>query len=316
MSGRSRVFIAGAGGFIGCALGTWLESHGIVVFGADKQVTDGVAKVQPVDLVDLTAVTGMLKHCAPDVIFHVAGAVGTRDESLLEQVHIVTTRTLLLAARSACPTARVVVFGSAAEYGSRALETGRITEDALPQPDSAYGRSKLMQSELARMMGSELNLDVIRVRLFNTLGPGQGTQLVAGAMVQRLYQTLAQGGERFEVYDPDSKRDYLDVRDVVRLVWIVATHTPRDVSHPPIQIASGEGVTVRELAGALLRASNVADRVQPVWIPAARLTSSVGEPSTLWQMLGHEAIRQIRMSDSLRDMWAWQVRQDTHGSQS
>ncbi len=302
------MFIAGAGGFIGRGLTTWLEAQGLPVYGADKRALEGAANVAAVDLLDLRAVCSVLKDCLPAVIFHTAGAVGITDETILDQAHVTTTHVLLSAAKSVCPSARVVVIGSAAEYGLRMNETKPVAENVAAQPESVYGRSKFKQSELAQTMGRELGLDVIRVRLFNTLGPGQGTQLVAGAMVQRLHQALAQGGQQFEVFDADSVRDFLDIRDVARLMWLVARRARRDVEQLPIQIASGEGISIRELANCLLQVANALGHIQVQWRTSDRPTSSIGEPLTLRNLIGHKPIRQISLSESLKDMWAWHSR--------
>jgi GDP-4-dehydro-6-deoxy-D-mannose reductase len=310
-----RVLVTGARGFVGQALSDWLVSDGQQVFGADRQAIGGSSSIMSVDLLDLQATTYLLERCAPEVIFHATGAVGITDKVLMEQAHVGTTRTLLSAARAACPAARIIVIGSAAEYGSRALTMSTIPEDAIPRPDSAYGRSKLKQSVLAQVMGRELGLDVICVRLFNTLGPGQSSQLVAGSMIQRLHHVLEQGLDWLEVFDPDSVRDFLDMRDVARLIWRVATHIERDRNSQPVQIASGEGTAIRQLAYDLLRVTDAIGQVRLIWKLTDRPTVSIGEPSLLRGLAKREPLRQISLETSLSDMWRWQIHQSTRGSE-
>jgi nucleoside-diphosphate-sugar epimerase len=313
MNKPMRVLVTGASGFVGQALSNWLVSDGQQVFGADRRTLGGSSNIASADLLDLQATTYLLERCVPEIIFHATGAVGTADEVLLEQAHVETTRTLLSAAQVACPAARIIVIGSAAEYGSSALTISAIAEDTLPQPDSAYGRSKLKQSILARTMGRELGLDVICVRLFNTLGPGQSPQLVAGSMIQRLHTVLKQRLDWLEVFDPDSVRDFLDIRDVARLIWMVATHLERGRNSQPIQIASGEGVTIRQLAYELLRAAEAISPVRLIWKLADRSTVSIGEPSLLHSLAENQPLRQISLETSLSDMWRWQIHQNTRG---
>ena len=150
---------------------------------------------------------------------------------------------------------------------------------------------------------------MVRVRLFNTLGPGQGQHLVGGAMVERLHEVLAKGETALEVYDPDSERDYLDVRDVARLLWLIAAEAESIPRRVPIQVASGEATRVLELATFLLDAAGANNQVEIRPIQTQRPTCFVGRPTTLQRLLGQRPIREISVRDSLRDMWQWQTEQ-------
>jgi nucleoside-diphosphate-sugar epimerase len=236
-----------------------------------------------------------------------------QDEDALQRAYVETTERLLQGVRIACPAARVVILGSAAEYGNSNL-SGRISEGAAARPDSAYGRSKLEQSELARQLAIQWDLDVVRVRLFNTLGPRQGPHLVAGAMVLRMDEAVLDGARSLEIYDPESQRDYLDVRDVARLLWRVAQSIEADPRRPPIHICSGEGVSVACLAQTLVDVAGQSDRVFLSWVRHGDPTCVVGEPSTLAALLGPDEIRQITLATSLQDMWEWQGRKSPQGS--
>ncbi len=311
MREESRVLIAGARGFVGHGLDTWLRSNGIEVLGADKRVSGLDGSLARVDFLDSSQTLSVLKDWLPSVVVHAIGTVGQADEEVLEQVHVETTRVLLRTVNEACPDARVVVIGSAAEYGANELNLVRIPEKTVPHPVSAYGKSKLKQLLLAEALGQELGLDVVPVRLFNTLGPSQGPQLVAGAMIQRLHCAVTAGITEVEACDPDSQRDFLDVRDVARLIWLVATSIDRRTNRPPIQIAAGEATTIRELALELLRVAGLSNCVRYVWKRDTAPTRSIGDPTTLRTLLGSRPIRQLKLSDSLQDMWSWQLTQDT-----
>lgn len=308
------MFIAGINGFIGRALCVWLESRGVSVSGVDKQVSTQTPRRQSLDLQDVDSVALALTAYAPQVIFHAAGAVGATDALLLYQAHLVTTEVLLRAAKAASPQARIIVIGSAAEYGNQARVARNIEEGAPAQPDSDYGRSKLAQSNLARDLGMALSLDVIRVRLFNTLGPGQGTQLVAGAMVRRLRQALLNHDCFLDVYDPDSERDFLDVRDIARLLWMVAVYTKPDPARPPIHIASGQATSVKDLAAILINSAGVVEHINLRPIPRGRPTACIGEPTTLQLLASNVPVQTISLSESLYDMWQWELQQNARES--
>lgn len=301
---RARALITGAGGFIGRALYDYLAGQAVDVYGVDRRPAGARRGDWDVALHDTAAVARVLTHYAPDTIFHLAGAVGTDDEALLQQAHVETTRALLQGVADVAPAARVVIMGSAAEYGRRAAANGLVAEGAAAQPESAYGHSKLAQSQLAAQMAAAGGLDVVRVRLFNTLGPGQGPHLVAGAMIARLDAALQSGAPHFAVYDPYSERDYLDVRDVARLLWLIGQRA--NVVADPIHLASGVATSVLMLAQGLYAAAGVSEAALPLHLlHADSPTCFVAETDTLTALLHGQPLQQHTIETTLRDMWQW-----------
>ena len=302
-----RVLVAGSSGFIGQALCRYLFARGLMVSGIDRIVYQGAGSSWRIDLLDQVEVDRVVREVMPQVVFHSVGAVGSDDEDKLYLAHVETTRILLESIHKECSSVRVVVLGSAAEYGCSTVSSGQVSEDSTPHPVSAYGRSKLMQSELARHLASELALDVVCVRLFNLLGPGQTPQLVGGAMVKRLWAAIQDRLDYLDVYDPESERDFLDVRDVARLLWRVATQLEQNQARHPIHIASGESTTVGDLARTLLTAANLDSSVKLRFLDRSSKTSLIGQPITLNRLLESTPVRQISLVDSLRDMWEWMI---------
>lgn len=311
MTSRPRIFIAGSSGFLGSALKNYLSSRNYPVFGADLHISRGEKKFWRIDLLKKGEIIGRLKECLPEYIFHVAGLVGSEDENALYLAHVETTKALFLAVRAVAPSARILVLGSAAEYGGNHKIKSPIKEGSQATPETAYGRSKLAQSELALQLSRELQLDVIRVRLFNSIGPGQGPELVAGAMVKRLFKCLVGGSKVFDVYDPFSVRDFLDIRDIARLLCKVIFYCGRNPERAPIHIASGEGVPIGVLAHQLISIAGIDDSLKVRLMPSPTTSICFGEPSTLTHILGNDRIRRFSLFDSLRDMWIWELNRNS-----
>ena len=307
MSGSGlRVLVTGASGFLGQAFCRYLESVGVTAVGADRGPAPAPATSEQLDLADEHAVERLLSGVKPHYILHAAGATAVADEATLFETHVECTRVLLNSVRSACHDARVVVLGSAAEYGPP-LSDAPIREGAVEVPTSPYGRSKLAQSGVARDLALQLGLDVVRVRLFNTIGPGQGPHLVAGAMVGRLRAAVEDPDPVFDIFDASSARDFLDVRDVARLAWRIARGLTNDKGAPPVQLATGKATTILGLGSALLRVAGVSDRVRVRTTYSRTAASVVGHPVTLLKLLGSEPLAGVPLEEGLRDMWLWKL---------
>jgi NDP-hexose 4-ketoreductase len=299
---QPRFLILGSDGFIGNALFDHLDNAGALVTGADLNAIP-TSKTVALDLLDSNAVLCALRNLMPAMIFHAAGkTIG--DEAELNAAHVDTTRVLLESVLAVCPKSRVVIIGSAAEYGNLDFLTA-ISEDTRARPVSAYGRSKLRQSELAREYAASSGLDVVRFRVFNTLGLGQSPHLVAAALIARLRETLMGGGMTFDVFDPDSQRDFLDKRDVARLIWLASNRIDCEAGRIPVHIASGIGTPISDLASLIIEVSRTTQRLRLNLIPSSIRTSIIGDNRTLLRIVNPEPVMRISIRDSLEDMWHW-----------
>ncbi len=301
--------ILGARGFLGRYLAAEFTRAGIHVHPLDIRDfaagTVGQAEC-------LAAATQQLqKKDAPDLIVHAAGLVGSDSEEALRTAHEESTRTLLEAVAKWNKAARVMVIGSAAELGLNGAGAHLVKEQEEGSPVSAYGRSKLNQSRIARESAVRHDLDLVRVRVFNTLGPGQSGALVAGAMIERLLEAQKSGLRTLNVHNPFHVRDYLDARDVARCIRCIAQRLPRNPARAPINICAGAGTTVAALAGELLAAANL--EIAPTFTGTADAESRmVGDNTTLSDLLGDEPVQTIPTHRSLAEMWHVRVN-SSHG---
>src|SRR5258706_4717961 len=130
-----RALVTGATGFVGPYLIDHLRSCGDDVVSTDVEV----------DVTDPSGVRASLAHTKPEVIFHLAALslVGTSWTAPAEAFRVNTEGTLnvLLAAQDA-GVDRVLLVGSAEEYGVVEAERMPVTEDVSLRPVTAYGASK------------------------------------------------------------------------------------------------------------------------------------------------------------------------------
>ena len=205
-----RALVTGAAGFVGRHLVGHLESMGDDVVGVDRH--DGP------DLLDAAALDAFVADVAPDAVYHLAGwsdVGGSWSEPRAAfAVNAEGTLNLLQACRSAPPAC----CRSAAPTSTAACRWPSCpsTEDAPLRPVTPYAVSKVAADFLGLQATLGYGLDVMRVRAFNHLGPGQTNRFVAPAIAERIARNEFDGSEVVPVGNLTPRRDFTDVRDVVR----------------------------------------------------------------------------------------------------
>lgn len=247
--------MTGCAGFLGRSLIPILREHvgGGGLFGTSRrarapELENLLDAYVPADLSSHGAARGLIESARPDVIFHLASArAGTLAQLL--QSNVVATDDLLRCAREAGGGARVIVVGSSAEIGYCREEDLPLAEDAPCRPVDDYGVSKLCQSYAAQAAHLSHGQAVIRVRLFNLLGPHLPETLLPGRCVQLLKANRdARRAVRLSFGNLDTRRDYTDVRDICRALLLAARLGRGGALY---HVGSGRAVSGREVVGAL-----------------------------------------------------------------
>jgi GDP-4-dehydro-6-deoxy-D-mannose reductase len=193
----------------------------------------------------------------PDVVLHLAAIShvpdAERDPGRAYEVNAVgTVRVLselarLRTAGIADPT--VLVVGSSEQYGRHEREAMPLSEDAQQRPLTLYAASKAAQEVGALQLFRSEGLRVVCTRSFNHSGPGQPQQFLIPALVRRALELPAAGGV-LSIGNGDTVRDFLHVSDVVD-AYLSLLET--GAAGETYNVCSGEGLSVRELAGLVLQ---------------------------------------------------------------
>jgi GDP-4-dehydro-6-deoxy-D-mannose reductase len=167
----------------------------------------------PVDLTDVAQTRTAIERIAPDVVIHTAGRTPPAPDEELYRMNFWATLHFLSALRLLRKTVRVVLSGSAAELGP--VEDGHlpVNESYACDPVDSYGRSKWLATKGGLSECSPLEVMVARV--FNPIGPGTPASQALGRFASSLAEHT-QGPLDLAVGDLDSRRDFIDVRDVAR----------------------------------------------------------------------------------------------------
>jgi GDP-4-dehydro-6-deoxy-D-mannose reductase len=279
-----RALVTGGLGFVGRHLVEHLHACGDEVHVADRHGD------RPVDITDGPAVSAAIAGARPDAVFHLAGWAdvgGSWAEPVTAfRANAEGTLNVLLGC-AASGVHRVLSVGSADVYGVVTEDELPLTETSPLRPASPYAASKVAADFLGLQAHLGQGLGVIRVRAFNHLGPGQTDRFVAAALAARIAVNERDGGDAVEVGDLSARRDFTDVRDVVRAYRLLVEHgTPGDVYN----VCTGRDLSVQEIADHLLtlathpmRLVRAPGLLRPVDVPVLRGDATKLRDATGWR---------------------------------
>jgi GDP-4-dehydro-6-deoxy-D-mannose reductase len=296
-----RALVTGADGFVGQHLLEHLRQAGDEVIGIDRR--------NGPDLLDAPAVDDFVRSVAPEAVYHLAGwsDVGASWAEPLAAFQVNADGTLnVLQACVHARVGRVLSVSSADVYGKVALADLPLTEDAPLRPVTPYAASKIAADFLGLQAFLGYGLDVLRVRAFNHLGPGQTNRFVASAVAERIAHNERDGSEVVPVGNLSPRRDFTDVRDVVRAYRLLVEH---GVAGDAYNVCTGRDLAISDLAERLLALAHRSMRLEedparqrPVEVPVLR-----GDPTKLHAATGWEPT--IAIEQTLTDLLAeWRAR--------
>jgi GDP-4-dehydro-6-deoxy-D-mannose reductase len=296
-----RVLITGGTGFAGSHLTDACAAAGDEVVQLARRRGDVVA-----DLTDAEATRRAVAEAAPEVVYHLAAQahVGRSWEDPSTTLHANLTMTLnvLEAIRAAAPAATVVAVSSGEVYGPPAQLP--VDESAHMRPQNPYAVSKASGDLLARFYADAHGLRVIRPRAFNHAGPRQEPIYAIASFAQQFAAALEAGAPvaRIVTGNPDTRRDYTDVRDVV------AAYRRLAVSGEPgeaYNVCSGRTASAAELVAGLAAVAGIAvdHVVDPARVRAHEVMEIRGSFAKLGAATGWEP--QIPLETTLADTVAW-----------
>lgn len=303
-----RILVIGYSGY----MGPWvLEALRIqfpqaLIYGAARQVTGTAAQDVKVDgsyALDLRYPEQIRKVIAatlPDAVIHLASQRMSDLEELLA-VNVLGFDRLLAHLKTYVPKARIVVIGSAAELGRAGGQDIPLNEKSVCEPVDSYGITKLAQSGIAQLHALR-GYDVIRLRIFNLIGPGLPESLLPGRCALLLRGALGCSVPiRLDFGPLGTRRDYVDVRDVARSVALALA---KGRSAALYHIGSGTSRSGHELVDSLITESGLTQ----ISIQSREACHATLVPSQIADIrFAHADIGwrpAIQWRTSVRDLWA------------
>lgn len=311
-----QLLITGITGFVGSYMAEHALAHGAQVFGSIRwrSKTDNIdhlrSKITLVesDLRDLSSVRALLEASSPTHVVHLAAQsfvhASWRSPAETLSTNILSQVNLLEGLRNLKMSPRFLVVGSSEEYGL-------VEEDELPiketnplRPLSPYAVSKVGQDLMGYQYWKSYGLPIVRSRAFNHEGPRRGDVFVTSNFARQVAEIEAGLREPvIHVGDLTPRRDYSDVRDIVRGYWaLIERGEPGEVYN----LCSGRSWAIQQVLDLLLEQSRIKGirvetdpaRLRPSDVPVLEGDPAKIEKATGWKV-------EIPFERTLRDLLAY-----------
>ena len=302
-----KVLVTGATGFVGRWLIKELEAAGHEAVGTPSS--------SQLDITDTRAVAALMSATRPEAVAHLAGLSygpdARRDPKRAFAINEDGTRSVIAAAAS--QSAPVLVVSSSEVYGNPSPNDLPLDEAAPLLADQPYGLSKLAQERVVFETAAAGGPMAVIARPFNHAGPGQRAEFVVPALARRILAARKSGTATIVAGNVDVRRDFTDVRDVVRAYrLILETLASRELAREPrvYNIASGRSVAIRDIARAFgsLAGLDIEILVDPNLVRPSDPTEIRGDASLIARDLGWRPTIQFEVT--LKDVFEDAISQD------
>jgi GDP-4-dehydro-6-deoxy-D-mannose reductase len=260
-----------------------------------RAFVEGKINLIDCDLLDAFSVNKLIGAVRPDRIFHLAAQshvpTSWNAPSYTLQDNVLGQLNLFEAVRAVGIDPLIQIAGSSEEYGMVYPDEVPMKETNPLRPLSPYAVSKVAQEMLAYQYHQSYGIKAITSRGFNHSGPRRGENFVDSSFARQI--ALIEKGEQEPVIyvgDLTSKRDFTDVRDMVKAYWLLLDKgRPGEVYN----IGSGHTRPMQEVLDMLLSMSkvDVEVRVDPtrlrpsdvmiLWADSSRFADATGWKPTI-----------------------------------
>jgi nucleoside-diphosphate-sugar epimerase len=221
---------------------------------ADAGRLEGACDHVRCDLSVRDDVRALVARLRPSCVVHLAGSF-RNDLAADAAVNALSAGWIMEALSDAGCKARVVLIGSAAEYGLVGRADNPVPETRPLRPVSVYGLTKAMQTQLAGYFAAARDADVVVARVFNIVGPGLSERLFAGRAQRQIDAYLNGEIDRLEFGNLEAERDYLSVDEAAEGIARVRAAGQRGEVY---NVGSGRPVRIRDLLESMLARAGIA----------------------------------------------------------
>lgn len=291
-----KALIIGAAGFVGNYLIDHIQKDCIWSIIVTKMPHEKIEKngvdVRNLDIMDKQSVGDLLNEICPDYIFHLAAqssvALSWKNPGLTVDVNIKGSLNVLDAIRELDYKPRVLLIGSGEEYGYVKPSEVPVNEDNVLRPGNIYAATKACQNMLGKIYSQAYGMDIMMVRAFNHVGPNQAPLFVVSDFCKQVAE-IEKGLHEpvMRVGNLSARRDFSDVRDVVRAYTLLMEHGQAGENY---NVGSGKAIAIQEILDMILSFAKTSitvevdpARLRPVDVPVIEADVTKLEACTGWK---------------------------------
>lgn len=247
-----RALIIGGAGFVGGYLIRELAANGFEVQATclpGEKITESCG-IHFLDILNKDEISAVLGEVRPDIIYHLAAqssvSVSWKKPQLTAEINVIGTINVLEAVRELQnPKPRIILIGSGEEYGFIRAGACPLSENEPLRPGNIYAATKACQGMLGEIYFRAYGIDAVMVRAFNHSGPAQAPIFVISDFCKQIAE-IEKGLHDAEICvgNLSAKRDFTDVRDVVRAYRLLAEH---GVSGKTYNVGRGKAVEINRI---------------------------------------------------------------------
>jgi nucleoside-diphosphate-sugar epimerase len=257
--------VFGSNGFIGRNVCKELEKrHNL--FRTSRNVVPGEYNVVKVDLLDKISIYKAMEESRPEVVINCAGVVA---DNIDTDLNVQFTNNILEQAIKIDSVKKVIISGSAGEYGI--VDSNNIPVDELTPLNAkyGYGLSKLKEEKSALKYSTGYEISVIVLRIFNPIGRNMADKFLLTRLLHQVNEYKNGTTNVIELSRLDSKRDYIAIQDVAAAFRVIVEGSPRERVY---NVGTGKSTSNGDLLELILKNSKLDRR------PNINETSNVAEP--------------------------------------
>lgn len=291
-----KALIIGAAGFVGGYLAKELmENHGMEVYAtklSHEVLEIPGANICDLNILDKEEVVSLLYKVRPDFIFHLAAQssvhVAWKNPGLTVDINVKGSINVMDAVRELFYKPRVLLIGSGEEYGHIRPGETPIKEDNHLRPGNIYAATKVCQNMIASIYAQAYDMDLMMVRAFNHIGPCQAPIFVVSDFCKQVAEIEAGLKEPvMYVGNLAAKRDFTDVRDVVRSYALLVQNGKAGETY---NMGSGHAYAIQEILDLIISMSTVEikveidpNKIRPVDVPIIEADITKLNEATGWK---------------------------------
>ncbi len=263
-----KALIIGAAGFVGNYLIDHIQKNCIWSITVTKMKHECISRngvdIRDLNILNYDEVKTLINDVRPDYIFHLAAqssvALSWENPALTVDVNIKGSLNVLNSIRELDYKSKILLIGSGEEYGLVKESEIPIVEDNTLRPGNLYAVTKACQNMIGNLYAKAYDMHVMMVRAFNHIGPNQTPQFVVADFCKQVAEIEA--GKRepvMRVGNLAAKRDFTDVRDVVRAyVILIEKGIPGEIYN----VGSGKAISIQEILNKIIQLSSISVSVE------------------------------------------------------